>query len=127
MADSTDAGPLPADRRFFAALLNADAEELAELLADDFLLIDVMRGGEISRPELIEAVRTRQVLFETIEVFESRERRFGNVAIVTGHTGMRGRAGEQAWAVRSRYTHVYARQREAWRLVSAQGTQIPGE
>ena len=127
MADSTEAGSLPADRRFFAALLNADANELSTLLADDFVLIDVMRGGEIPRPALIEAVRTWQVLFETIEVDEARERRYGNVSVVTGRTRMRGRAGEQAWTVQSRYTHVYVRQRDAWRLVSAQGTQIAGE
>jgi len=124
MTDSSNVDALSADQAFFAALLAADAEALAGLLADDFVLVDVMRGGEIPRPALLEAVRTRQVVFAAIEVLESRERRHGDASIVTGRTRMRGRAGVEAWAVQSRYTHVYVRQRDAWRLVSAQGTQV---
>jgi len=37
---------------------------------------------------------------------------------------MRGRFGNQAFAARSRYTHVYIEQEGRWRLVAAQGTQI---
>ena len=126
MTESTDTGALSADRRFFEALRAGDATALAGLLSDDFLLIDVMQGGEIPGPALVEAVRSRQIVFETIEVLESRERRHGDASVVTGQTRMGGRAGDQVWAVRSRYTHVYVRQGNAWRLVSAQGTQIMG-
>jgi ketosteroid isomerase-like protein len=126
MTESTETGALSADRRFFEALRSGDATALAGLLSEDFLLIDVMQGGEIPGPALVEAVRSRQIVFETIEVLESRERRHGDASVVTGQTRMAGRAGEQAWAVRSRYTHVYVRQGNAWRLVSAQGTQIVG-
>jgi ketosteroid isomerase-like protein len=127
MPDSTVTGALPTDRRFFDTLLAADAQGLADLLSNDFVLIDVMQGGEIPGPALVEALRSRQITFEGIDVVESRERRHGDLSIVTGQTWMRGRAGDQAWAVRSRYTHVYVRQHERWRLVSAQGTQIAGE
>jgi len=126
MPDSSETSALNTDRRFFDALRTADATALAGLLSDDFVLIDVMQGGEIPGPALVEAVRTRQIVFDAIEVVDSRERRHGNASIVTGQTRMRGRAGDQAWAVRSRYTHLYVRQRDAWRLVSAQGTQIAG-
>ena len=124
MPDTTEAGPLSTDRHFFAALLAADAKGLADVLADDFILIDVMRGGEIARPALVEAVRSRQIVFDAIEVVESRERRYGNASVVTGRTRMRGRAGDQVWNVESRYTHVYVLQGDAWRLASAQGTPI---
>ena len=127
MPESTDTGALATDRRFFDALLAADAPGLADLLSDDFVLIDVMQGGEIPGPALVEALGARQITFDAIEVVESRERRHGHAAVVTGQTRMRGRAGDQSWAVRSRYTHVYVRDEERWRLVSAQGTQIAGE
>lgn len=119
-----DRGPRDADRRFFAALRAGDAKALGELLADDFALIDVLRGGEIPRETLLEAVAKGLVRFEVIEVLESRERRYDNVALVTGCTEMQGRGGDQAWAVRSRYTHVFVQQRGRWRLVAAQGTPI---
>jgi ketosteroid isomerase-like protein len=122
-----DRGPRDADRRFFAALLAADVEALGELLADDFVLIDVLQGGEVPRAALLDAVAGGVVRFEAIEVLESRERRYGNVAVITGRTEMRGQGGDQTWAARSRYTHVFVEQRGHWRLVAAQGTRIAGE
>jgi len=67
------------------------------------------------------------VRFEAIDVLESRERRYGNFALVTGRTEMRGQGAGQTWAARSRYTHVFVEQQGRWRLVAAQGTQIAGE
>lgn len=119
-----DRGPRDADRQFFAALLAADVEALDDLLADDFLLIDVLQGGEIPRAALLEAMAGGVVRFEVIEVLESRERRHGNVALITGRTEMRGQGGGQAWTARSRYTHVFVLQQGRWRLVAAQGTQM---
>ena len=113
-----------ADRRFFAALLTADVAALGELLADDFVLIDVLQGGEIPRSALLEAMAQGVVSFERIEVLDSRERRYGNVAVITGRTEMRGQGGGQPWSARSRYTHVFVEDRGRWRLVSAQGTRI---
>jgi uncharacterized protein (TIGR02246 family) len=122
-----DRGPREADQRFFAALRAGDAKALDDLLADDFMLIDVLRGGEIPRAALLEAVAGAMVRFESIEVLETRVRRHGNAAIVTGRTAMQGRAGDQAWSVRSRYTHVFVEQSGRWRLVAAQGTPIADE
>jgi ketosteroid isomerase-like protein len=117
-------GALAVDQRFFQALRMADTAALAELLADDFLLIDVLQGGEISRSALIDAVRSGLLTFDVVDVAESRVRRYGAVAVVTGRTRMGGRAGDQPWSARSRYTHVFVEQRGRWRMVSAQGTQI---
>src|SRR5881409_3883056 len=37
---------LAAENQFFAALLAADTAVLRRLLADDFVIVDVLRGGE---------------------------------------------------------------------------------
>jgi hypothetical protein len=118
--------PLSAEQEFFSSLIASKIQALDELLVDDFILVDVMRGAEITKPELLAAVASGQVRFEAIEPSGARVRNFGGTAIVNGRTEMRGRAGDTAFAVRSRYTHVYVEQQGRLRMASAQGTQIVG-
>ena len=113
-----------AEDRFFAALLAADGGALDALLTPDFVLIDVMTGSEIPKSVLRELVAGGPLVFESIERVDSRVRAYGSAAVVTGQTRMRGRYQQQSWSAHSRYTHVYVRGDDGWRLVSAQGTPI---
>lgn len=116
-----------ADQSFFTALRARDGQALGALLTDDFILIDVMRGGEVPRADLIGAVGAGQLRFDAIDVLASRVRRYGSTAVVTGETRMRGRFGDAEWSAHSRYVHVYVEQDGRWRLASAQGTQVVGD
>jgi ketosteroid isomerase-like protein len=115
---------LAAELQFFTALRHADGKGLGELLTDNFLLIDVMRGAEVSRADLIAAVGSKQLTFDAIEQGETKVRFYQTTAIVTGRTRMSGRFGPTSFTTHSRYTHVYVLERRHWRLASAQGTPI---
>ena len=52
----TKLDPLAADRAFFTALISANLNSLDSLLVEDFLLIDVLNGSEITKPMLLAAV-----------------------------------------------------------------------
>src|SRR5712692_10087544 len=52
MTSRTDA--LAMDRRFFAALAEGSREALERILADDFVLIDVVSGGEVPTAQLLD-------------------------------------------------------------------------
>jgi ketosteroid isomerase-like protein len=119
--------PIEVDRQFFRALINADLANLERILTDDFLLIDVMQGSEITKPQLLGAMAAGLVKFESIDPAESRARFYRTTAVVTGRTLMRGWAGDAPFTAKSRYTHVYVEQVDQWCLASAQGTQIVGE
>ncbi|HEX4644910.1 MAG TPA: nuclear transport factor 2 family protein [Verrucomicrobiae bacterium] len=116
--------PLTTDRQFFSALIRNDLAALDEILADDFILIEVMGGSEVSKSDLLEVLRSGQLKFQTIEPADSRVRSYQTTAIVTGRTKMNGQFGETPFSTASRYTHVYVRQSDRWRMVSAQGTPI---
>jgi ketosteroid isomerase-like protein len=123
MADDGE-GPLAAERRFFDALVQGDVSALDEVLADDFLLIDVMSGSEVPKAAMLDVVGSGQLKFHSIEPAEARVRRYGETAVITGRTEMTMSFGDQAIAARSRYTHVFVEQDGRWRMASAQGTQI---
>lgn len=116
--------PEAVEQEFFTALIETDADRLAKLLADDFLLIDVMTGSEVSKAALLEVVRARLLRFDEINRIECRVRRYGVTAVITGRTEMRGVYAEQPFRASSRYTHVLVNEGERWRIVAAQGTQI---
>jgi ketosteroid isomerase-like protein len=122
MTDTRDV--LDAENGFFGALLAFDRAALSDLLAPDFVLIDVLTGTEIPREILVDAVGSRQLVFESIVRADGRVRQYGDTAIVTGETRMRGRYSEQSFIAHSRYTHVYVRGAAGWQLVTAQGTPI---
>jgi ketosteroid isomerase-like protein len=121
---STQRAVLAAEDRFFQALLDGDAAGLRAMLTPDFLLIDVMTGSEISGPVLADLIGAGQLRFELVERLDARVRLYGETAVVTGQTLMRGRFGDQAFGAHNRYTHVYVRSAGVWALASAQGTPI---
>lgn len=127
-ADGNDrAALLNRDEEFFAALVAADVAQLEGILAADFLIVDISSGSVFTRDEMLDAVRTGAVRFPAVESFpdEASVRRVGPVGIVVGRTAMNFQnADGSAFVAGSRYTHTYALQDGAWRLLSAQGTTI---
>jgi ketosteroid isomerase-like protein len=117
-----------ADREFFTMLLDGDVPGLERALTDDFLIVDVMSGAVADKAAFLEAVGSGTVTFAAIDVVAPPvERRYGDaVAVLVGETRMRGAFGGRAFSAHSRYTHVFDRSGDRWRLASAQGTPIAG-
>ena len=116
--------PLAIDKQFFAALISGDAQALDHILTDDFILIDVMSGSEITKPAFLAFIGSGQIKIESIEPADNCLRLYQTTAIITGRTQMKGQIGDAPFAASSRYTHVFVDQRGEWRLATAQGTQI---
>ncbi len=116
--------PQDTEKRFFNSLVKGDGKALENILSDDFILIDVMSGSEISKPALLAVIGSGDLKFDAIDTIDSHTRQYGSTAVITGQTHMKGRYKETSFTANSRYTHVYSKQEGQWRLVSAQGTQI---
>lgn len=118
-----------ADESFFQALLDRDVEALEALLADQFLIVDVASGSVHDRAAFLGAIRSGAVTFNGIETLpgETVVRLAGaGAGIVVGRTAMSFSDAEgRLIEVSSRYTHIFHANGSGWRLLSAQGTQIP--
>ncbi len=117
---------IASDESFFTALLAADHDVLATMLADDFLIIDVLSDQITRRDELLGAISSGQLRFAEVTRYaeERSVRRRGSAAVVVGRTRtVMCYQGNEVTA-QSRYTHVYARESGRWRLMSAQGTPV---
>ena len=120
----TEQDPTVVDRQFFNWLTEANIRAIDRLLTDDFLLIDVMRGGEVPKAELLAAMQSGNLKFESIEPADVGLCSYHSTAIVTGRTKMKIKFLETRAAVHSRYTHVYVAIDGEWRLAAGQGTPI---
>jgi hypothetical protein len=117
---------LACDESFFTALLAADHDRLGAILADDFVIIDVLSGQVARREELLGAISSGQLRFaEVTRYADDRSVRLrDSAAVVAGRTQMVLRYQGDEVTAHSRYTHVYTRDSGRWRLMSAQGTPV---
>jgi hypothetical protein len=73
---------LATDDAFFRALMSADRDALGGLLADDFVLVDVMQGAELGKESLLGVVCSKQLELDSIELWTGQRletgRRPGN-------------------------------------------------
>ena len=119
---------LACDESFFNALLAADHDSLAAILAGDFLIVDVLGGQVTRREDLLAVIGSGELQFADITRYprERLVRHRNSVAVVVGRTRMTIRYQAVEATVRSRYTHVYVREDGRWHLMSAQGTPTAG-
>ena len=115
---------LHTDRLFFSCLASGNAQALDELLADDFVMVGITCGSEIPKAALLVVMSCGQLKFHAMEPSEVRVRLYGDTAVVTGRTQIGGQCGDDPFHADTRYTHVYVRHQDAWRMVNAQGTPI---
>ena len=71
-------------------MTEANVGVLDRVLADDFVMIDVMTGSEVPKAALLDVVGSGQLKFEAIERIEYRVRVYGIAAVVNGRTEMSG-------------------------------------
>jgi ketosteroid isomerase-like protein len=119
---------LVCEESFFNALIAADHESLSTILADDFMIVDVVSGEAARREELIGLISSGQLQFAEVRQYaeERSVRHRDSVAVVIGPTQMLMRYQGQEITAKSRYTHVYTHDNGRWRLMSAQGTPVAG-
>src|ERR1700722_19253699 len=102
-----EATPLFAERQFFTSLAKGDLGPLDSLLADDFIMVDVLGGSEISKVALLAAMESGQLKFDAIVRADCHVRFYRTTAVVNGRTHMTGSFDQTPFAANSRYTHVY--------------------
>jgi hypothetical protein len=121
--DNEDA--ISMDREFLRALVAREFDFLEQILADDFVLID-LSGSAVSRDGFLGSLRSGDLIFEAIQPEDVSVRVYDHTALVRGRTAMRGSFKSAPFAFNSRYTHTYIRQIGRCQMVAAQGTPIAG-
>jgi ketosteroid isomerase-like protein len=110
--------------KFYAALKSSDFEKLAEVYADDYMLVRP-DGSVLSKAQILDDLKTHAMSFSTIKLTNETIRIYGSVAILTGDNktvAIRDGKGSMAQA---RIVAVYRKKNDRIELVHFQGNSLP--
>jgi ketosteroid isomerase-like protein len=112
------------ERVWNEAHIRGDSEALSRLWADD-LEVAVPKMPVMKKGELIEFVASGRMKFQRYETSDLNFRTYGQSAVVTGRLQRKreinGRTVEDDW----RFTKVYQRTDDGWRVVSFHASDAP--
>ena len=105
------------DQERIHAQVNADAMALDRIYADDFIGIGPS-GTLRTKKDVLSDFTSGSLKFQSITTDDVRIRVYGNAAVETGLSTMKGQDAGKAVPEENRFTRVWIKQRGRWRLVS---------
>ena len=116
-ANSIDQTIRQLDSERIQAQIDADTVALNRIYADDF--IGVGPSGTVrTKPQVISDFTSGGLKFQSITTDDVQVRVYGNTAVETGRSTMIGQDKGKAVPRDNRFTRVWIKQQERWRLVS---------
>jgi len=111
------------EQQWLDASVKADIATLDKIEADDYLVIDP--SGTIStKAEDMKNVKSGDLKFDSMEIFESKVRVYGNAAVVTAKTHLKGKYKTRDISGDYSSTDVFVKNGGQWRAVSSHITRI---
>jgi len=114
---------LAVDAAICRAFESGDAAALRRHLDAGFTLTN-SRGEITNLAQNLAEVERREPRYEVFRDRDQTVRLFGDAAVLTGITTVRGRAGGEPFAAEFRFTDTYVRRDGRWRLVAGHASRI---
>jgi len=109
------------DTKYQAAVKANDADGMAAILAEDFILV-TGRGATFTRADLLEDARKKSTTYEHQEDTLQKVRVWGNTAVVTALLWEKGTSGGNAFDKKLWFSDVYVRTPKGWKYVFGQAS-----
>lgn len=114
------------ERQLRIAYLKGDAGWLEEHLSDAYSEIDA-KGNVITRAQLIQAFKTSDVAYDTMNLSEGSAKIFNaNTVLLTQKEELAGGLHGQNFSGKYRCTRIWVKENGFWQLAGSQLTPIPG-
>lgn len=106
------------------AMVAADVGALDRLLSDD-LTWTHSSARQDTKASFLAGLQAGGTRYLEIKRLDEQVRVHGDVAVVTGVAHMRASINGEERQLRNRYTNVWTRSDEGWRMVAWQSTAVP--
>jgi uncharacterized protein (TIGR02246 family) len=127
-AAASDAKTVAAlDTEYQAAVKANDAEGMARILADDFVLV-TGRGKVFTKNDLLEEARKKNTIYEKQDELEQKVRVWGDTAVVTALLWIKGTSEGKTSERKLWFSDTYVRTPSGWKYVLGQASiPLPAE
>jgi hypothetical protein len=115
---------LDVQRRWVAALVNADMEALDTILIDSYSDTDES-GSRTDKAGMLAALESGDLRLTSITLLETRVRRYGDSAVLTGVSAQTGVFRGQPIAPMILFTATLVLEKGEWRAAAAHRTEVP--
>ena len=105
---------------------NRDIPYLDKLWADD-AVFGTSLGTVVNKPQLIELIKGTDRQIDELKSDDIQVRVFGNTAIMTDHTTMRGTYKGAPFGGEYRYVRIFVKQGGKWRVELVQATPLKSQ
>jgi ketosteroid isomerase-like protein len=109
--------------QYIAALKSKDTAALERIWGDDLTFISP-GGAVLTKAQRLADIKSGATRFDSLETSDRTVRVYGDAAVMTSLTTMKGQYGGQATSGQYRVTKVFARRGGGWQIVSLQMTPI---
>lgn len=101
-----------------AAFEKGETDYLLDFLDESFTLTDT-RGNVTTRDQNLDEVRKREPRYDVFRNHGMKVRVYGDSAVVTGITSVKGTSGGQAFAADLQFTDMLIKRAGKWRMVAS--------
>jgi ketosteroid isomerase-like protein len=118
-----------AEQIWVRALVESNADLLTNLIDDEFSFIGPDGQFEDRAAYLAgyRALPRMGVAVESVDMDDVKIRVLGDTGVVTGHVVAKVKVQGQQIVEDVRFTRIYQRRGETWRMVAGQGTRLPAK
>lgn len=109
--------------QYIAALKGKDTAALERIWADDLTFI-TLRGDVQTKAQRLADIQSGANRFDSLETTDRTVKVYGDTAVMTSLTTLKGQYGGQEASGRFRVTNVFVRRGGQWQIVSLQMTPI---
>jgi ketosteroid isomerase-like protein len=110
-------------KQWSEAELKRDTKFLDKLFADDFV-VGTSQGQVLNKQQMLELLRNPDRQFTELQSDKIDVRVYGNVAVMTDRTTIRGTDKGKPFGGVFRYVRIFVREQGRWRAVLAQATPL---
>ena len=123
-SDSVEQAVMQMEEDLRVAISKGDAKAYARIVGDDYVFTNpdaVMR----TKAQMVSAYDSGSIKYESVKFDEIKVHPYGDAAVVTGRSTVKGMDGGKDISGQFRYTRVYVKRQGRWQLVATQVTSIP--